>query len=260
MNEHSLRAALAHLNLPAVYYLETVGSTNDYAQQLAESGAADGTLVVAEEQTRGRGRLDRRWLTPAGSALAFSLVLRPTPGEIERLGLFAPLCGVAVCAALRRGYGLVAEVKWPNDVLLDQRKACGVLVEAHWLGVELQCVIAGIGLNVAPASVPPPGEVLFPAACVEEQIGHRVEREGLLAAVLEAFWRQRPTVGSPAFLATWESWLAFKGQPVQVESAAGVLNGRVLGVAADGSLRLQSASGAELAVSVGDVRLRPAAS
>jgi len=253
-----LRAALAHLNLAVVYYLDTVGSTNDYARQLAESGAADGTLVVADEQTRGRGRLDRRWLTPAGSALAFSLVLRPSPAEIERVGLFAPLCGVAVCAALRLEFGLAAEVKWPNDVLLERRKTCGVLVEAHWLGATLQSVIAGIGVNVARASVPPPGALLFPATCVEEQVGRPVARESLLAAVLAAFGSWRSRLGSPAFLETWESWLAFKGEMVNVESAAGILSGRVLGVTPDGSLRLQTAFGSEQAVSVGDVRLRPA--
>ena len=259
MDEFSLRAALAPLDLPAVYFLQTVGSTNDYAHQLAESGAADGTLVVADEQTRGRGRLDRRWFTPAGSALAFSLVLRPSQAEIERLGLFAPLCGVAVCAALRREYGLAAEVKWPNDVLLQRRKICGVLVEAHWLGTELQSVIAGIGINIGKASVPPPADTLFPAACVEDQVGCPVERERLLATVLAAFRSWRTRLGSQAFFEIWEHWLAFKGETVNVESAAGGLTGVVLGVAADGRLRLQMASGAEQAVSVGDVRLRPAA-
>ncbi len=257
MDEYSLQFALARFNLPAVHYLETVGSTNDYAQHLAEAGAADGTLVVAEEQTRGRGRLDRRWLTPAGSALAFSLVLRPSAGEIERLGLFAPLCGVAVCSALRQDYGLEAEVKWPNDVLLGRRKACGVLVEAHWMGSELQNVIAGIGLNVSPASVPPPSEVLFPATCVEDGVGHSVEREHLLAAVLAAFGSWRARLGSPVFFETWENWLAFKGEMVNVESPAGLLSGRLSGVAPDGSLRLRIASGSEQTVSVVDVRLRP---
>jgi BirA family biotin operon repressor/biotin-[acetyl-CoA-carboxylase] ligase len=259
MDEQSLATALASLDLPAVHYLESVGSTNDYAHQLAESGAVDGTLVVADEQTRGRGRLDRRWLTQAGSALAFSLVLRPSPDEIERLGLFAPLCGVAVCAALRREYGLAAKVKWPNDVLLQRRKTCGVLVEAHWLGSELQSVIAGIGVNVSRFSVPPSGEVLFPATCVEEHVGCAVGRERLLATVIAAFRSWRLRLGSPDFLETWDSWLAFKGEMVNVESAAGVVSGRVLGVAADGSLRLRTASGAEQVVSVGDVRLRPAA-
>jgi BirA family biotin operon repressor/biotin-[acetyl-CoA-carboxylase] ligase len=258
MNEDSLRSALAHLNLPAIHYLETVGSTNDYARQLAESGAPDGALVVADEQTRGRGRLERRWLTPAGSALAFSLVLRPSAAEIGRLGLLAPLCGVAVCDALRQEYGLPAEVKWPNDVLLKRRKACGVLVEAAWLGSELQAVIAGIGVNVSPASIPPDSEVLFPATCVEEAVGHPVERERLLATILAAFASWRRKMDNPAFLQTWESWLAFKGEQVTVESASGVLSGKVLGVAADGSLRLDS-GGAERMVSVGDVRLRPMA-
>jgi len=259
MNVNSLQVALAGLPIPVMYFLDTVGSTNDFAEELAKAGAPDFTLVVADEQTRGRGRLNRRWTTPAGTALAFSLVLHPNPAEMENLGLFAPLCGMAVCQALRESCGLAAEVKWPNDVLIKRRKACGVLVEAHWLGSELQSVIAGIGLNVSLASLPQAGEVLFPATCVEEQLGRSVQREALLAVVLEAFLAERPHTGSLAFLAKWENWLAFMGEWVQVEGPTGALNGRVLGVAADGSLRLETETGAEIVVSVGDVRLRPAA-
>ena len=258
MDEISLKNALAGLNLPSIHYLVTVGSTNDYALELAEDGAVDGTLVVADEQTRGRGRLDRRWLTPAASALAFSLALRPSPAERERLGLFAPLCGVAVCAALRHNYGLEAEIKWPNDVLLARRKTCGILVEAHWLGSEPQVVIAGIGVNVTPASVPPAPDLLFPATCVEEHLGRHVQREELLAAILAQFASWRPKMGSPEFMACWEAWLAFKGEMVSVTGPAGSLFGRVLGVALDGSLRLETGAGAEQSVSAGDVRLRPA--
>lgn len=259
MNVNSLQAALAGLPIPALYFLDTVGSTNDFPLELAKAGASDGTLVVADEQTRGRGRLDRHWITPAGTALAFSLVLRPFPAEMENLGLFAPLFGVAVCQTLREGYGLAAEVKWPNDVLIKRRKACGVLVEAHWLGSELQSIIAGVGLNVSLASLSQAGEVFFPATCVEEQLGRSVQRESLLAAVLQAFVAERPRTGSLAFLAKWEDWLAFKGEWVWIEGPTGVLHGQVLGIAADGSLRLETETGAEINVSVGDVRLRPAA-
>jgi BirA family transcriptional regulator, biotin operon repressor / biotin---[acetyl-CoA-carboxylase] ligase len=259
MNENSLQAALAGLPIPVMYFLDTVGSTNDFALELAKAGAPDGTLVVADEQTRGRGRLNRQWTTPAGTALAFSLVMHPFPAEMENLGLFAPLCGVAVCQGLRESCGLAALVKWPNDVLIKRRKICGVLVEAHWLGSELQSVIAGIGLNVSLASFAQAGELLFPATCVEEQLGRSVQREALLAAVLGALLAERPHIGSLAFLAKWENWLAFKSEWVQVEGPAGKRNGRVLGVAADGSLRLETETGAEIVVSVGDVRLRPAA-
>jgi BirA family transcriptional regulator, biotin operon repressor / biotin---[acetyl-CoA-carboxylase] ligase len=258
VDENSLHAALTGLNLPAIHYFNVIGSTNDFARTLLEQGAPDGTLVVADEQTQGRGRLDRRWVTPPGSALAFSLVLHPTALEQAAIGLFAPLFGVAVCQSLQEQYGLAAVVKWPNDVLLQRRKTCGVLVEAHWLGIDLQGLVAGIGINVARASVPPAAEVRFPATCVEDQLGKRVPREELLAAVLRAFYEERSILTSPAFLVDWEERLAFKEEWVRVECTTSVQAGRVKGITVDGGLRLQPETGPELVVSVGDVRLRPA--
>ncbi len=256
MDEASLQAALAGLPLSAVYYFDTIGSTNDYVQSLAEQGAEEGALVVADEQTKGRGRLERHWVTAAGAGLAFSLLLRPTQIEIRQLGLFAPLWGVAVCRALREHYQLNAEIKWPNDVLVNRRKVCGILVEAHWMGTQLQDVVAGIGVNVAPSSVPPASSLLFPATCVESELGRTVEREDLLAEILKAFFSERPRLGNDDFFATWGRWLAFKGERVRVEGAKGSQAGKVQGVSRTGSLRLQAADGDEVEVAGGDVSLR----
>ncbi len=256
MNEASLHTALAGLPVSPVYYFETIGSTNDFAQTLAVQAAPDGALVVADEQTQGRGRLNRTWVTTPGAGLAFSLVLRPSPGEIESLGLIAPLCGLAVCRALRERYKLNAEIKWPNDVLVNRRKISGILVEAHWLGSHLQDVIAGIGVNVASSSIPPASGLLFPATCVENELGSRIGREDLLAAILEAFFAERAHLGSAAFFADWLGWLAFKGEWVRVEGASSSHSGRVVGISRDGSLRLSTENGAEIEVAVGDVSLR----
>ncbi|MEN4100610.1 MAG: biotin--[acetyl-CoA-carboxylase] ligase, partial [Anaerolineaceae bacterium] len=118
---------LAGLPVSELRYFDSIGSTNDEALRWAEQGAPDAALVVADTQTAGRGRMDRRWVTRPGVALAFSLALRPTPVEASALGLFSPLGALAVAAALRENYGLLAEVKWPNDVLLERRKCCGIL-------------------------------------------------------------------------------------------------------------------------------------
>ncbi len=248
--------ALAGLPIPALYYFDTIGSTNDFVMSLAEQGAGDGTLVVADEQTQGRGRLDRRWVTAAGSGLAFSLLLRPSAAETAQLGLLAPLCGLAVCRALREQYRLDAEIKWPNDVLVRRRKVCGILVEAHWLGSELQGVVAGIGVNVAPSSIPPADRLLFPATCVESELGRAVEREELLAAILKAFFSERPRLGSNEFFETWQHWLAFKGEQVRVEGGASAQVGKALGISRTGQLQLQARDGKIVEVAVGDVSLR----
>jgi BirA family biotin operon repressor/biotin-[acetyl-CoA-carboxylase] ligase len=259
MNEQLIRTAVAGLPVSRVVYYSETGSTNDIAQKLLETGAADGTLVAADSQTQGRGRLGRHWVTTAGSALAFSLALRPTADERERLAFFSPLAGLAVCQALVEGYGLPAEVKWPNDVLLNRRKACGVLVEAAWTGDILQGVVVGIGVNVAPSSVPPDSEVMFPATCVEAVLGQPVDRLELLAKILHKFFDLRPAMGSPAFLQLWQERLAFRGEIVRVDPASGEpITGRLVGIDPNGNLRLQAQDGKEIKIAVGDVRLRQA--
>jgi BirA family biotin operon repressor/biotin-[acetyl-CoA-carboxylase] ligase len=258
MQEQSVRAALAGLPIPEIRYYETTGSTNDVALAWVEAGAPDQSLVIADAQTRGRGRMDRRWVTQPASALAFSLVLRPTKTEMRTLRLFSPLGGLAVSRALEQKFGLKPEIKWPNDVLLDRRKVCGILVEASWIGSEMQGLVAGIGVNVAPGSVPPANEVLFPAGCVEEAAGRAIEREELLKEILQAlvYWRHK--LGSKAFMDAWEERLAFRNEWVLIEQPGQkVISGQVMGVEADGNLRLRTPDGGETSIAIGDVHLRP---
>lgn len=267
MDERLIRSAVSETPVARVVYLPETGSTNDVAQKLLEQGTPDGTLVVADAQTQGRGRLGRQWVTTPGAALAFSLALRPTSRESERLAFFSPLAGLAVCQTLVEDYHLPAEVKWPNDVLLGRRKTCGVLVEAAWTGERLLGVVVGIGVNVAPSSVPPDQDVMFPATCVEQAYreaggqgspGTALDRMDLLAKIINSFFRLRPAMGSPAFLRLWQERLAFRDELVRVDPAAGdPIFGRVRGIDPNGNLRLQTQAGDEIHVAVGDVRLRP---
>jgi len=258
VNEHLLKSALAGLPLSQVEFYAEIGSTNDRAQALLEQGVPDGALVWAEAQTRGRGRLGRKWVTTPGAALAFSIALRPSHLEQKHLAFFAPLAGLAVSRALVEDYGLEAKVKWPNDVLLGGRKACGVLVEAAWLGSRLHGVVLGIGVNVAPSSVPPDDEVLFPATCVEQVLGRPVDRIELLKAILRQLFSLRKILGSAPFLRLWQGQLAFLGQEVRVDLLGPEENvvGQVLGIDVHGNLRLRTQAG-EVEVAAGDVRLRP---
>lgn len=257
----TVRAAVQGLPVPQVEYYPEIGSTNDRAQALLEQAAGDGTLVVADTQTHGRGRLGRQWVTVPGAALAFSLALRPSTAEQLKLPFFAPLAGLAVCQALVEAYGLPAEVKWPNDVLLKRRKTCGVLVEAAWLGSQPQGVVVGIGVNVAPSSVPPDSEVLFPATCVESVLGRPVERLELLIEILRRFFALRQGLGSADFLRLWHERLAFRGQEVRVDllKPGETVTGQVIGIDENGNLRLRTQDGNEVSVAAGDVRLRPLA-
>jgi BirA family biotin operon repressor/biotin-[acetyl-CoA-carboxylase] ligase len=253
-----LRRMLAGLPIPAIRYFDQTGSTNDEALAWADSGAPDGALVAADSQTAGRGRLARRWVTHPGAALACSLILRPHPWEIDRVGLFSPLGALAVAEALEKEFALQPRIKWPNDVLLDGRKVCGILLDASWLGDQLAALVIGIGVNVLAAAVPPPEELLFPATSVESALGRAVAREDLLRSVLASFFAWREKIASAEFLAAWDQRLAYRGERVEIEQAgAAPLTGTVLGVRDTGALRLRIASGDEILVIAGDVRLRP---
>lgn len=256
--------ALRGLPLGGLRYLESTGSTNLDAAQWVQAGAPDLALVVAGEQTAGRGRLGRRWLTPPGSALAFSLVLRlaesltpraTAPATVTR---YTALGALAVCWALETQYDLQPAIKWPNDVLLAQRKLCGVLAEAHWQGERLAAVILGVGVNVTPASVPLDEQLAFPATCVQTHTARPVERPALLAGIMEHLLDWRPRLASPEFLQAWEERLAFRGQWVTLHSDQGSMRRvQVLGLQADGALRVRSKDGQVQALYSGELSLRP---
>lgn len=255
IEEKSLRAALAGLPLAEVRYCAVTGSTNDDAQRWLENGAADFALVVADQQTAGRGRLNRRWITAAGAALAFSLILHPTQAEMSRLALLSPLAGLAVADGLAACCGLQVQIKWPNDVLLGRRKVCGILAETNWQAESLTGVVLGIGVNVAPTSIPPADLLMFPATSVEDAAGRPVQRWELLAAVLKALFAWRQRLGSPEFFQAWENRLAFKDEPVQVQTPSGALEGTLVGIDAQGGLVLRTGAGKREVITVGDVSL-----
>ena len=239
-------------------YHETIGSTNDTALEWVEQGAGDYSLVVADEQTRGRGRFNRRWISRPGSSLAFSLILRPTVEEFEHLVLFAPLCGLAVHQALHNLLGLQAAIKWPNDVLLNRKKVCGILVEASWTGDHSNGVVLGIGINIRPDSVPPSEDTLFPATCLETECSCSVDRFTVLREVILAIQNLRPTLGQPEFIAAWQEHLAFKGEIVRIEGSHRLpVIGRLAGVDGQGRLVIQNPQEGELLFEIGDVHLRP---
>ncbi len=198
-------------------YFDTIGSTNDEALAWAANDTPDLSVVIADEQTAGRGRLDRKWFTPRGTALAFSIVLRPTAKERPHLTRIVGLAALAVAEPLRKR-GLDARIKWPNDILIQNRKVCGILIESVWSGEDVDCVVIGIGINVLEGSVPP-GEMLqFPATSLEAELGQVPDRVEILRDTLAALIELRPRLGTDEFLKQWEDLLALQGETVQVET------------------------------------------
>lgn len=258
MNEKSLRAALQDLPLGALRYYPSIRSTNDEALAWATEGAADFSLIVADEQTAGRGRAGRRWYTPAGAALAFSLILRPSTDEQAYLSRTVGLAAVSLALALEQR-ALHPQIKWPNDVLLSGRKVAGILVETVWTGEQADCQVIGMGVNVLRASVPPAELLQFPATSLEEALGQPVERETLLHDILAQLLEWRPRLSSPDLLHAWEERLAFRGEEIQVWTGEDrPLQGQCIGLEPDGSLRLRDEQGVESVVRFGDVQVRPA--
>ena len=249
--------ALSRLPVPAYRYYESVTSTNDLALAWAASGAPDGALVVADTQTAGRGRMSRRWITPPDSALAFSLVLRPTKQELDKPALFSPLGGLALSIALESLFDLHPAIKWPNDVLLNGKKTAGILAESVWQEDKPLAIVLGIGVNVGLASVPPADEVMFPATCIEAAAGKPVERYNLLAALLTALLKWRQQLPHPAFLQAWQDRLAFIGEQVQlIQPDQKTINGRLAGINPQGDLCLTLPDGSQSSFAAGDVHLR----
>lgn len=257
MNQSELKKALSKLPLGDVGYFDSLGSTNNEALAWAAAGARDLSLVIADEQTAGRGRLDRKWFTPKGTALAFSLILRPRPEEKPYITRVVGLAALAVADSLRTR-GLVSQIKWPNDVLLNGRKVAGILVESVWSGEEVDCLVVGIGLNVLKGAVPAEELLQFPATSLEEALGPEVNRADILHDILAGIIALRSHIGSDSFIASWEKALAFRGERVKIEEGNGVsTTGRLLGLEPDGSLKLNTEEGQSRTVRFGDIRLRP---
>jgi len=259
MNETQLKKSFASLPLGAIKYYGTIGSTNDEALAWALKGAPDFSLIVADEQTSGRGRMNRKWYTPAGTALAMSLILRPTEDERTYPARTTGLLALSLADALRK-LELSPQIKWPNDVLINGRKLAGILVETTWMGEEPDAMVLGMGVNVLEASVPPADQVLFPATSIQSELGRPVDRVDLLRDILVGVLEWRPKLGTDDFLRSWEGSLAFRGQQVRIQEGSGdPVSGELVGLNSDGSLRLLDEHGKTVTVQFGEVHLRPVA-
>jgi BirA family biotin operon repressor/biotin-[acetyl-CoA-carboxylase] ligase len=257
MSYNPLQACISGLALGKARYYDSIGSTNDEAMRWAAEGAPHLSLVVADEQTSGKGRWGRRWYTSPRGGLAVSLVLRAEqilsayPQRVTGLG------ALVTSEALEKKYHLPAKIKWPNDVLAGDRKVAGVLVEASWSGDALQAMILGIGINVAHDSVPPAGVLDFPATSVEAELGHPVDRWDLLRRVLEEFLDWLPHLDRTRFIQAWQEKLAYRQEWIQLTRDGEPLGeGRLLGLGEDGSLWLESADGEEVSFQTGELQLR----
>ena len=236
------------------HYFPSVGSTNDEAKRLAEQGAPHGCLVVADEQTSGRGREGRIWYSKKGSGLALSLILRPEARTAEHSTL--TVLGTLAVAQSVEALDLKPKIKWPNDVILEGGKLAGVLVETSWRADDLEYAVIGIGVNILSGSIPRV-DLAMPATYLEAHIGDGADREGLIMDILHHFGSWYERLGTPALIEAWYDRLAYLDEVVEVDRGETSVIGRVDGLEEDGRLRLKMKSGETILVTEGDLRLRP---
>lgn len=247
------RRTAAHFGGHIEYFAET-DSTNLVAERLARGGAAEGTVVIADAQTHGRGRLGRHWVSPANRNLYLSIVLRP-PMAAEDAPKLALMAGLATAECVREWCAQV-RLKWPNDILVDGRKVSGLLAEMGMEGDRLGHVILGIGVNLNIAIEEFPEELRNKAGSLLHATGHEVDRvvfTDRLLTHLEARYQQFVRQGFASMRKDWDALSSLHGARVCVEDTRGRYEGDVLGLADDGTLRLRDASGDEVRVVAGDV-------
>jgi BirA family biotin operon repressor/biotin-[acetyl-CoA-carboxylase] ligase len=236
---------------PKVLRFESLPSTNTELARLASEGAAEGLSIVADEQTAGRGRLQRAWSSPKGAGLYFSILLRPAiPQNYWPLITF--MAALAVGDALLEASGVQTDIKWPNDLLSGERKICGILAEAIDTGAG-RAVILGIGINLTQNAFPP--ELARVATSVSEAMGRPHDREQILAALLNALSRWYALLEEPAQIVdAWTNRSTYAlGKLVQVSNGDDVWQGTTCGLEPDGALRLRTSKGDIKLVRAGDV-------
>jgi BirA family transcriptional regulator, biotin operon repressor / biotin---[acetyl-CoA-carboxylase] ligase len=250
LTEISSESLAEKLSRPFQFF-PSVDSTNDIAQTWLREGAKAGSVVIADEQLKGRGRRGRFWHTPAGVALAISFILKPSPEFATRSSMLGALAVYELCSAL--GIKQIG-IKWPNDVQIQGKKVSGILPEAVWNGEKLLGVVLGIGVNVR---VNFDSELAETAINLETATSKTLNRNELTQQLLERldFWAAR--IASDELFFTWKNHLSTLGQDVVIEG----LNQRIVGQAVDvdsnGTLLIKTPDATILPVMAGEVSLRP---
>ena len=229
---------------------ESIGSTMDRARELAYKGAPEGTLVIAAEQTEGRGRLDRSWLSPVGS-LSLSLLLYPAP---EKMPYLTILAGLAAAEAIEAVSGLKADLKWPNDVLVNEKKIAGILVESGVARGRVFAVIGiGVNVNLAMASCP---DIAAIATSLSDETGRQIDAPAVLRALIDRIEDLYTGFDAAAMLASWKVRLVTLDRQVRATSGTTVIEGVAIDVTPEGSIIIRQSDGTLYTVIAGDVTLR----
>ncbi len=237
------------------YFVQTT-STMDDARRLAEDGAPHGSVVVADEQTAGRGTKGRIWVSPPGQSIHTTIIVRPDIERLKRLSIVSP---VATIDAVRETTPLEPRIKWPNDIQMEHRKMGGILIEAEWREGQPSYALIGIGLNVNFDPAPWATQIDRPATSLMIEVGSRQEREPVFAALLNAFEERYQQADTSELHDAWVSRLNTLNREVTVMLTTGeAVQGTAVGVDDAGGLIVQTDSGGQRTFIAGEVTLREA--
>ena len=237
-----------------LHYSVQTTSTMDDARRLAEAGAPHGTVIVADEQTAGRGTKGRVWVSPPGQSIHTTIIVRPSVDELRRLSIISP---VAATDCILAETTLSPSIKWPNDIQIEHRKLGGILIEADWRDGGPVHALIGIGINVNFDPAPWARQIDRPATSLMIELGRRQQREPVLAALLNAFEQRYRQAVTAELHALWASRLNTLGQDLSVTLVDGsVVQGRAVDVDHDGGLIVRTADGSDRTFIAGEVTLR----
>ena len=238
-----------------LHYFPAIDSTNFYARNLAEQGAMEGEVVIAESQTHGKGRLGRSWVSPAKRNLYLSVILRPklSPPHAPQITL---MCAVALAETIQSFIPFPPEIKWPNDILVGGKKVAGILTESACTADRVLFVVLGIGVNVNFPREEMPESIRETATSLMTLSGAPVDRTVLalqLIRSLDRCYGDLEGLGFPPMAERWSGFFRLQGKRVKVEMMDQVVQGKAIGIDGDGALLVQDDRGMQQRIVAGDV-------
>ncbi len=235
-----------------IFTYDSIDSTNTCAKTLASTGAEEGTVIIAEYQTAGRGRLGRIWQSEPGNNVLFSVIIRPKL-EINKIGLLPFFAAVGAAQALETVTGTRFECKWPNDILLNGKKCCGILLESSFQHNVLDYAVIGIGVNVNQKTFD--GDLINRATSLSQEFGREFDRREVFHHIMKSLELLYSEVKNGNFMSTlneWKSRTTIFGNQVAINQAGERLHGRAIALSADGGLVIETPEGRKICYA-GDV-------
>lgn len=236
-----------------IYYFDKLDTTMKEAFRLGMEGEKEGTIVIAEQQSHGKGRLGRIWESPKGKGIYMSLLLCPQL-PLTEVPLMTLMSAVAICDAVRTLYDVVAEIKWPNDLLINGKKISGILTELNAESDRVKFLVIGVGINVNTTKSHLPEK----ATSLKLEIGKKIDRIKLLQIILEKFefwYEQCLADGFDGVLQQWKTWSCTLGREIVVSDGHRQTKGKAMDLDSYGRLIIKQEDGNRVAVMTGDVTL-----